>query len=60
MLVLSRNPEEAILIGDEVKITVLSVKGKQVRLGIEAPRDVAVNREEIHQKIKAARKQQLV
>jgi len=55
MLILSRRLEESILIGDEIKITILSVKGKQVRLGIEAPKEIAVNREEIHMKIKASR-----
>lgn len=54
MLVLSRKPQETIVIDDEVKIRVLSVKGRQVRLGIEAPRNVAVNREEIHKRIEAA------
>jgi len=52
MLVLSRKPDEAIVIADEIRVSILSVRGKQVRLGIEAPRDVAVNREEIHRKIK--------
>ncbi len=54
MLVLSRKPDETIVIGDEIKVSVLSVRGKQVRLGIDAPRDVAVNREEIHQRIEAS------
>jgi len=53
MLVLSRKPDEAIVIGGEVTVSVLSVRGKQVRLGIEAPREVAVNREEVHRRIKA-------
>lgn len=56
MLVLSRKTEEMIVIGDEVKISVLSVNGKHVRLGIEAPRDVAVDREEIHERKQASRK----
>jgi len=54
MLVLSRKPDEAIIVADKVKICVLSVKGKQVRLGIEAPRDVAVNRKEVHQKMETS------
>lgn len=54
MLVLSRKPCESVVIGDEVKVSVLSVRGKIVRLGIEAPRDVTVNREEIHLRIQAS------
>jgi len=55
MLVLTRKPGEALMLADEVKITVLEVKGKQVRLGIEAPADVAVHREEIYRRIEAER-----
>ncbi len=51
MLILSRRTDESIVIGDEVTITVLSVKGKQVRIGITAPSDVSVHREEIYQRI---------
>lgn len=51
MLVLSRKPGESVNIGDEVKVTVLSISGKQVRIGIEAPSDIAVHREEIYNKI---------
>jgi len=54
MLVLSRKLHETIVIADEVRIKVLSVSGKQVRLGIEAPSDVAVNREEIHKRMEAS------
>ncbi len=53
MLILSRRTDEAIRIGDDVTITVLSVKGKQVRLGVDAPKDVSVHREEIYQRIQA-------
>jgi len=55
MLVLTRKPGEALMLADEVKITVLEVKGKQVRLGIDAPNDVAVHREEIYLRIEAER-----
>ena len=48
MLVLSRKPNEAIVINDTVRITVVAVKGDRVRLGIEAPRDVSVDRAEVH------------
>lgn len=52
MLILTRRVGETLMIGDEVTITVLGVKGNQVRLGINAPRTVAVHREEIYQRIK--------
>ena len=53
MLILSRRTDESIVIGDEVTITILSVKGKQVRIGITAPADVSVHREEIYQRIQS-------
>jgi carbon storage regulator len=52
MLILTRRVGETVMIGDEVTVTVLGVKGNQVRLGVQAPRDVAVHREEIHDRIK--------
>lgn len=52
MLILTRRVGEAVMIGDDVSITVLGVKGNQVRLGIEAPRSIAVHREEIYRRIK--------
>ena len=52
MLILTRRVGEAVMIGDEVSITVLGVKGNQVRLGINAPRSIAVHREEIYRRIK--------
>lgn len=55
MLVLTRKPSEALMLGDEVMITVLEIKGKQVRLGIEAPAEVAVHRQEIYLRIEAER-----
>jgi carbon storage regulator len=51
MLILTRRVGETLMIGDEVTVTVLGVKGNQVRLGITAPKDVGVHREEIYQKI---------
>jgi len=53
LLILSRRTDESIVIGDEVTITILSVKGKQVRIGITAPPDVSVHREEIYQRIQS-------
>ena len=53
MLILTRRISESIMIGDDVKITVLGVKGNQVRLGIDAPKDVSVHREEIFLRIQA-------
>ena len=51
MLVLTRRGGEKLVIGEDVTVTVLSVKGNQVRIGIDAPRNVTVNREEIYQRI---------
>lgn len=53
MLILTRRVGETIMIGEEVTVTVLGVKGNQVRIGINAPKDVAVHREEIYERIKA-------
>lgn len=51
MLVLTRRPGEAIVIGSDVKITVLEVRGDQIRIGIDAPRSVKVHREEVYREI---------
>ena len=51
MLILTRKVGETLMIGDEVNITVLEIRGNQVRIGINAPKDVAVHREEIYDRI---------
>jgi len=51
MLILTRRVGETLVIGDEVTVTVLGVKGNQVRLGVNAPKDVSVHREEIYNRI---------
>ena len=52
MLILTRRIGETLIIGDEVTVTVLGVKGSQVRIGVNAPKDVAVHRQEIYDRIK--------
>ena len=52
MLILTRRVGETVMIGNEVTVTVLGVKGNQVRIGVNAPKDVAVHREEIYERIK--------
>ena len=51
MLVLSRKAEESMFIGDNIKITVLDIRGGQVRIGITAPQDVKIHREEVYDRI---------
>ena len=52
MLILTRRAGEKLMIGDDIEVTVLSVNGRQVRLGINAEKDVAIHREEIYRQIK--------
>lgn len=51
MLVLSRNRDESIMIGDNIVVTIVDVRGDKVRLGIQAPREVTVHRQEVHEAI---------
>ncbi len=57
MLILTRRIGETLMIGDNVKVTVLEMKGGQVRIGIDAPKDVSVHREEIYIKIQEEKNQ---
>jgi carbon storage regulator len=57
MLILTRRVSERVIIGDNIEVTVLSVKGHQVRIGIEAPKHVPVHREEIYQQIEMEKQQ---
>lgn len=51
MLILTRKPGERICIGDDIEVTIISMRGNQVRVGIAAPKEVAVHREEVYKRI---------
>jgi carbon storage regulator len=57
MLILTRRAGETIMVGDEVTVTVLGIKGNQVRIGVNAPKQVAVHREEIYRRILVEREE---
>ncbi|MDH2434589.1 carbon storage regulator [Pokkaliibacter plantistimulans] len=58
MLILTRRVGETLMVGDDVTVTVLGVKGNQVRIGVNAPKDVSVHREEIYQRIQKEKQDQ--
>lgn len=59
MLILTRRVGETLMVGDDVSVTVLGVKGNQVRIGVNAPKEVSVHREEIYQRIQKEKLQKL-
>ncbi len=59
MLILTRRPGESLYVGDDIRITILALQGKQVKLGLDVPQDMAVYREEVYSRVKEANKMAL-
>jgi carbon storage regulator len=57
MLILTRKANETLIVGDDVTVTILGVKGNQVRIGVNAPKEISVHREEVYNRIKAEKQQ---
>ena len=58
MLILTRKANETLIVGDDVTVTILGVKGNQVRIGVNAPKEIFVHREEVYNRIKAEKQQE--
>jgi carbon storage regulator len=58
MLILTRKANETLIVGNDVTVTILGVKGNQVRIGVNAPKEISVHREEVYNRIKAEKQQQ--
>lgn len=58
MLILTRKANETLIVGDNVTVTILGVKGNQVRIGVNAPKEISVHREEVYNRIKAEKQQE--
>ena len=58
MLILTRKVDETLVVGDEVSVTILGVKGNQVRIGVNAPKEISVHREEVYNRIKTEKQQE--
>jgi len=58
MLILTRKVDETLIVGHEVSVTILGVKGNQVRIGVNAPKEISVHREEVYNRIKTEKQQE--
>jgi len=60
MLILTRKANETLIVGDNVTVTILGVKGNQVRIGVNAPKEISVHRKEVYSRIKAEKQQERI